>query len=153
MPLGMPFNGKTSLYPKLSLICLVVGDVLRFLELCPQAMALAGDMAMRVQKEGGAALVIDYGRDRPYPASLAAIRGHSFVNMLSQPGLADLSAHVDFSAVRSACLIECYRTLMRCYDLIYQSLHYPLSPYLSIYVMAIITPLQHDLKMLLGLWW
>ena len=64
-------------------------------------MAHAGDLAKRVAKEGGAALVIDYGRDRPYPASLAAIRDHGFVNMLSSPGTADLSAHVDFSALRS----------------------------------------------------
>lgn len=73
---------------------------LRFLEVCPQGMAIAGNLAGRVAKEGGAALVIDYGRDRPYPASLAAIRDHGFVNMLSAPGLADLSAHVDFSALR-----------------------------------------------------
>lgn len=63
-------------------------------------MALAGDLAKRVSKEGGAALVIDYGRDRPYPASLTAIRDHKFVNMMSAPGLADISAHVDFSALR-----------------------------------------------------
>ncbi len=63
-------------------------------------MAIAGDLAKRVAKEGGAALVIDYGRDRLYPASLAAIREHGFVNMLSSPGTADLSAHVDFSALR-----------------------------------------------------
>ncbi|CAL8464273.1 g3808 [Coccomyxa elongata] len=73
---------------------------LRYLEVCPQGMAIAGDLAKRVVKEGGAALVIDYGRDRPYPASLAAIRDHGFVNMLSSPGTADLSAHIDFSALR-----------------------------------------------------
>ena len=44
--------------------------------------------------------MVDYGRNAPYPDSLQAIREHSFVHMLSQPGHADLSAHVDFSALR-----------------------------------------------------
>lgn len=70
------------------------------LEVCPQGMRLAAELAKRVSQEGGAALVVDYGRDAPYPDSLQAIREHSFVHMLSQPGHADLSAHVDFSALR-----------------------------------------------------
>jgi hypothetical protein len=86
------------------------GDILQYLEVCPQGMSLAGDLATRVAKEGGAALVIDYGRERPYPASLVGIRGHSFVNMLSQPGLADLSVHVDFGALRSACTLSWHCT-------------------------------------------
>ncbi len=67
-------------------------------------MGLAGELARRVTAEGGAALVIDYGRDEPYADSLQAIKGHSFVPVLSQPGLADLSAHVDFSALKCVCL-------------------------------------------------
>ncbi len=63
-------------------------------------MSTAGDLAARVAARGGAALLIDYGRDRPYPASLQAIKQHQFCGLLEQPGLADLSAHVDFDAVR-----------------------------------------------------
>ena len=70
------------------------------LEVSPQAMSLAGDVAKRVANQGGAALMIDYGRNRPYPATLQAIKQHQFCGLLEQPGSADLSAHVDFSAIR-----------------------------------------------------
>lgn len=70
------------------------------LEVSPQAMATAGHLANRVSAKGGAALIIDYGRNRPYPASLQAIKQHKFSGLLEQPGLADLSAHVDFGAIR-----------------------------------------------------
>ena len=81
-------------------LCNAAGDAVDMLEVCPQGMGLAAELAKRVSQEGGAALVVDYGRDAPYPDSLQAIREHSFVHLLSQPGLADLSAHVDFSALR-----------------------------------------------------
>ena len=70
------------------------------LEVSPQAMSTAGDLARRVATHGGAALLIDYGRNRPYPTSLQAIREHQFCGLLEQPGKADLSAHVDFGAIR-----------------------------------------------------
>ena len=63
-------------------------------------MTTAGELAKRVAAHGGAALLIDYGRNRSYPASLQAIKQHQFCGLLEQPGLADLSAHVDFSAIR-----------------------------------------------------
>ncbi len=71
------------------------------LEVSPQAMTTAGDLAKRVATHGGAALLIDYGRNRPYPTSLQAIREHQFCGLLEQPSKADLSAHVDFGAIRS----------------------------------------------------
>ncbi len=83
---------------------LAVGDSLDLLEVCPQGLGLAGELAKRVTAEGGAALVIDYGHDQPYADSLQAIKDHSFVPVLSQPGLADLSAHVDFSAIKYVCI-------------------------------------------------
>lgn len=67
-----------------------------------QGMATAESLARRVAKHGGAALIIDYGQDAPYPASLQAIREHAFVGLLEQPGSADLSARVDFDALRCA---------------------------------------------------
>lgn len=70
-------------------------------------MATAGELGSRVSARGGAALLIDYGRNRPYPASLQAIRQHKFCGLLEQPGHADLSAHVDFSAIRYGCFCKC----------------------------------------------
>lgn len=67
-----------------------------------QGMATAAALAARVRQTGGAALVLDYGRDSAYPASARAIRKHEFVDLLEQPGVADLSTHVDFSGLRCA---------------------------------------------------
>ena len=70
------------------------------LELSPQSMTLAAELGQRISNSTGAALVVDYGRNRAYETSLQAIRQHGFVGLLEQPGSADLSAHVDFSALR-----------------------------------------------------
>ncbi|MGZ3411418.1 MAG: class I SAM-dependent methyltransferase [Xanthobacteraceae bacterium] len=52
---------------------------------------------------GGAALVIDYGhQESALGDTFQAVRGHRFDNPLAAPGLADLSAHVDFEALASA---------------------------------------------------
>ena len=60
------------------------------------------DDALLARADGGAALIVDYGRDGPYRDSLAGIRQHALVDVLEQPGTADLSARVDFDAVRLA---------------------------------------------------
>jgi SAM-dependent MidA family methyltransferase len=66
-------------------------------------MAVAERLAQRVAAHGGGALVIDYGREGPpYSDSLMAIRQHEGAHVLSQPGSADLSAWVDFGALRLA---------------------------------------------------
>jgi NADH dehydrogenase [ubiquinone] 1 alpha subcomplex assembly factor 7 len=70
-------------------------------------MAVAESLAKRVAEHGGAALIIDYGQDGPYEASLQAIRQHKFVGLLEEPGTADLSARVDFAALRCAWLAFC----------------------------------------------
>lgn len=72
------------------------------IEIAPQAMFYAQELAQRVQRHRGAALVVDYGRDGPYEASLQAIKDHRGVPFLSRPGEADLSAWVDFSALKAA---------------------------------------------------
>lgn len=75
---------------------------LEALEVCPQGMSTAEALATRVARDGGAALIVDYGQDGPYAASLQAIRRHRFVGLLDAPGTADLSARVDFDALRAA---------------------------------------------------
>uniref|UniRef100_A0A7S0WVC3 Protein arginine methyltransferase NDUFAF7 n=1 Tax=Chlamydomonas leiostraca TaxID=1034604 RepID=A0A7S0WVC3_9CHLO len=49
-------------------------------------------------------MVVDYGRDGPYSDSLMAIKQHKGVQVLDEPGSADLSAWVDFGALRHASL-------------------------------------------------
>eukprot|EP00250_Pteridium_aquilinum_P005519 c15600_g1_i2 orf=468-1946(-) len=69
-------------------------------EVCPQAMKLTYEIAKRVGEDGGGALIIDYGEDNIISDSLQAIQKHKFVHVLHDPGKADLSAYVDFAALK-----------------------------------------------------
>ncbi|KAM3363878.1 protein arginine methyltransferase NDUFAF7, mitochondrial [Capsicum galapagoense] len=69
-------------------------------EVCPKAMDLTQEIAKRIGSDGGGALIIDYGLNGIVSDSLQAIRKHGFVNILDNPGTADLSAYVDFAAIR-----------------------------------------------------
>lgn len=72
-------------------------------EVCPAALTLAGDLARHIKTHGGSALFIDYGHDRPgFGDTLQALKGHGFTDPLAEPGEADLTAHVDFSAFATA---------------------------------------------------
>jgi SAM-dependent MidA family methyltransferase len=60
-------------------------------------------IASRVRDQGGAALVIDYGHVRSDAGdTLQAISRHSYSDPLKNPGLADITAHVDFQALGRA---------------------------------------------------
>jgi NADH dehydrogenase [ubiquinone] 1 alpha subcomplex assembly factor 7 len=54
---------------------------------------------------GGRALVIDYGRISPDGIdTLQAVRRHQYWPVLSSPGKADITAHVDFDAIARAAI-------------------------------------------------
>jgi SAM-dependent MidA family methyltransferase len=60
-------------------------------------------LARRVRDQRGAALVIDYGHVRSDVGdTFQAIARHSFADPLKTPGLADITAHVDFEALARA---------------------------------------------------
>jgi NADH dehydrogenase [ubiquinone] 1 alpha subcomplex assembly factor 7 len=64
---------------------------------------VVGDISRRVVQDGGAALVIDYGHAASAAGdTLQAVRGHAYTDPLAEPGLADLTAHVDFEALASS---------------------------------------------------
>ncbi|KAL0285498.1 UNVERIFIED_CONTAM: protein arginine methyltransferase NDUFAF7, mitochondrial, partial [Sesamum angustifolium] len=69
------------------------------IEVCPKAMDLTQEISNRIGTDGGGALIIDYGLNG-MSDSLQAIRKHKFVDILDDPGSADLSAYVDFAAIR-----------------------------------------------------
>jgi NADH dehydrogenase [ubiquinone] 1 alpha subcomplex assembly factor 7 len=96
------FASKTVLPSRLRDLPKEVSDTLDAIEISPACMGLASELAQRVRTNGGAALLIDYGQDGPYENSLVAIKDHEFVDILSDPGKADLSAYVDFQAMRTA---------------------------------------------------
>jgi NADH dehydrogenase [ubiquinone] 1 alpha subcomplex assembly factor 7 len=65
-----------------------------------------GDGASAIARRaaaGGAALLIDYGHFKSEAGdTLQAVRAHRYANPLASPGLADLTAHVDFEALGRA---------------------------------------------------
>jgi SAM-dependent MidA family methyltransferase len=69
------------------------------LELRPAADALIAEITARIVGSGGAALVVDYGHHGGFGDTLQAVRGHAFADPLDSPGEADVTAHVDFSAL------------------------------------------------------
>jgi NADH dehydrogenase [ubiquinone] 1 alpha subcomplex assembly factor 7 len=73
------------------------------IETCPAAQALSTEIAHAIAASGGAALIVDYGYDRPgFGETLQAVAGHRFAGLLDSPGDSDLSAHVDFAALAAA---------------------------------------------------
>ncbi|MEE9289909.1 MAG: SAM-dependent methyltransferase [Alphaproteobacteria bacterium] len=69
-------------------------------EVSPTAQAIAGELAGRCARAPGAALIIDYGHAGfATGETLQAVRGHAYADPLSDPGTADLTAHVDFGAL------------------------------------------------------
>lgn len=72
-------------------------------EVSEQQAAFGRDLAVLVAEASGAALLIDYGRDRPGPGdTLQALRRHTKVDPLASPGEADVTQWADFPAVLEA---------------------------------------------------
>ncbi|HEX6142477.1 MAG TPA: SAM-dependent methyltransferase [Geminicoccaceae bacterium] len=73
-------------------------------EVSPARQGLVREVAGRLVRDGGLALLIDYGaaRDGPTGDTLQAVRAHRPVDPLEQPGTADLSSQVDFRALAQA---------------------------------------------------
>ncbi|HWK43033.1 MAG TPA: SAM-dependent methyltransferase [Croceibacterium sp.] len=70
------------------------------IEVSPASAAVVSEVAMRLARQGGAALLIDYGHAHIRAGStLQAVRAHQKVDPLALPGEADLTAHVDFATL------------------------------------------------------
>jgi len=72
------------------------------IEVGASACALVQDCATRISELGGAALFIDYGDDFASTDSFRGISKHKFCSPLFKPGEIDLTADVDFAALRRA---------------------------------------------------
>ncbi|MDQ6436692.1 class I SAM-dependent methyltransferase [Mesorhizobium sp. LHD-90] len=69
-------------------------------EIAPARAALMQKIAEWIAKKGGAGLFIDYGHLAPgLGDTLQAVRKHQPEDVLENPGEADLTSHVDFSAL------------------------------------------------------
>jgi SAM-dependent MidA family methyltransferase len=74
------------------------------LEVNPAGHRFMFELGGRLVKQGGAALLVDYGHAvTGLGDTLQALRAHRYVDPLAMPGESDLTAHVDFAAMaRSA---------------------------------------------------
>ncbi|HSV04712.1 MAG TPA: SAM-dependent methyltransferase [Phenylobacterium sp.] len=69
--------------------------------------ALGAEIGARAVRDGGAALLIDYGRAEPgFGDTLQALKAHRKLGPLDSPGEADLTVHADFPAVMAAARAE-----------------------------------------------
>ncbi|KAG2182781.1 hypothetical protein INT44_005761 [Umbelopsis vinacea] len=71
------------------------------IEVSPDSWEVMRKMAELVDRNGGVGLAIDYGQDYAQGHTLRAIRQHKIVHPMSDPGSADLSADVDFLALKN----------------------------------------------------
>ena len=72
-------------------------------EASPAQTAVAAMIAQRLVAQGGASLLIDYGRAEPgFGDTFQALRSHRKVDPLAAPGEADLTVQVDFPSVAGA---------------------------------------------------
>ena len=69
-------------------------------EASPTGKAVMTLIGERIARDHGAALIIDYGSDKPgIGDTLQAVRGHKYESPFAMPGEADVTAHVDFAAL------------------------------------------------------
>ena len=102
---GLDDNGQltfgASANPEPSLqISAPLGEIL---EIGAQSQLMMREIGQRLQRQRGAALAIDYGyAETALGETFQALKDHEFVHPLSHVGEADLTVHVDFSALTRA---------------------------------------------------
>ncbi|KZT53517.1 DUF185-domain-containing protein [Calocera cornea HHB12733] len=73
------------------------------IEVSAQASDVAATLARLIHGGGGGAgLIVDYGDDRVFSDSLRAFKKHKHVDLFETPGECDITANVDFAAMREA---------------------------------------------------
>ena len=78
----------------------------------PAREAAAATIGAHLAAHGGLAVLIDYGHlQTGIGDTFQAMRGHDFADPLAEPGLADLTSHVDFEALARAAASEGARAL------------------------------------------
>lgn len=72
-------------------------------ETCAASEAMVKNIATLIKRNGGMALIIDYGSDEEeyFGDTLQAVRRHQFVPLFAFPGRADLTAHLRFARLAS----------------------------------------------------
>lgn len=90
---GLAF-GLGSEFPAAAAVAAPPGTIMEF---SPLRDAVWGQIVQRVRRQGGAALMIDYGHGvTAFGDTFQAVRNHQPCSVLEEPGGADLTSHVDF---------------------------------------------------------
>ncbi len=72
------------------------------MEQSPASRSMMRQLATHIRSHGGAGLIIDYGYlGEAHHDTLQALKAHLFHPVLSDPGEADITAHVDFTSLMS----------------------------------------------------
>jgi len=72
-------------------------------EVSPVRDEAGAEIATKLEKNGGVAIVLDYGHAKSAPGdTLQAVRRHKFTPILADPGEQDLTSHVNFEALAKA---------------------------------------------------
>ena len=78
----------------------IVGSEGDIFEFPPARDAFVDGVCHRLGQQTGAALFLDYGHEKTAVGdTLQAMRDHDYVSVLSEPGTADITSHVDFNAI------------------------------------------------------
>lgn len=111
---GNPLETKAKeerLQLKHQTIDLIDAPVGTILEVCPEGLSLIQDIALRIEKCRGAAIIVDYGNEGSRD-TLRAFQKHQQVDILSRPGAVDITADVDFSALKNAVNVSLRASLL-----------------------------------------
>lgn len=88
--------------------------------LVKEVSPISEDIMRKLSKQCAAGVIIDYGYSEDLNGdSLQALKGHKFHNFLDQPGEADLTAHVNFAALKRNCSKSCSITTQKEFLLCY----------------------------------
>lgn len=102
---GLAFGASAGQTPTTALIPkkykkMAEGSVFEF---SPAANKIIEEIAIRVKKHSGYALIIDYGYfDNQLKDTFQAVKKHKYHQPLEEPGMADLTAYVNFPALEEA---------------------------------------------------
>ncbi|OEY86987.1 SAM-dependent methyltransferase [Wolbachia pipientis] len=81
-------------------------------EICLSGIGILNKIEKKIHRDYGSALIIDYGYIYPtYKSTLQAIRQHNYVSFLNAVGDSDITAHVNFHALRNALKYTNYEIL------------------------------------------
>lgn len=72
-------------------------------EISPASLTVMETLSERLDRDGGAALIVDYGHAQSgLGDTLQALRRHAYADVLENPGGQDVTAHVDFAMLARA---------------------------------------------------